>query len=124
MARILAEMSRSIFATGNDAKAERGWRESLRIAIETKGTFIALEALIDIATLLAKQGKIEQAFELSLVVLNHPVSVQDTKDRVSRLHADLEAQFTPQQIESVQAPGQAKPFELIVDEILKQADLT
>jgi hypothetical protein len=34
VARVLAEMSRSVFALGNDVEAGRGWRESLRIAVE------------------------------------------------------------------------------------------
>ena len=54
VARVLAEMSRSIFALGNDAEAERGWREALRIAIETQGTFVALEALVGLASLQSK----------------------------------------------------------------------
>src|SRR5512136_959703 len=36
VARVLAEMGRSIFALGNDAEAGRIWRESLRISIETR----------------------------------------------------------------------------------------
>jgi predicted ATPase len=63
VARILAEMSRSVFALGNDAEAERLWRESLRLALETQGTFIMLEALIGIARLQAKRGEIERALE-------------------------------------------------------------
>ena len=54
VARVLAEMSRSVFALGNDAEAERVWRESLRIAIETNGTLVALEALVGIASLAGK----------------------------------------------------------------------
>jgi len=48
-------MGRSIFALGSDAEAGRVWGESLRLAIETRGTFIALEALIGLASLQAKQ---------------------------------------------------------------------
>ena len=72
VARILAEMSRSIFAQGNDAEAMRNWRELLRIAIDTKGTFIALELLVGIASLQAKHVDMERALEQLLVVLNHP----------------------------------------------------
>ena len=44
-ARVLVEMSHSMFALGNDAEAERGWCEALHVTMETQGTFVALEAL-------------------------------------------------------------------------------
>jgi predicted signal transduction protein with EAL and GGDEF domain len=114
-------MSRSIFALGNDAEAERGWCEALHVTMETQGTFVALEALVGIATLKAKQRNIEQALELSLIVLNHPASFQETKDRAEALRAELEAQLTSQQVEAAQARAKATTFEAAVEEILQQA---
>ncbi len=122
-ARILTEMSRSIFALGNDTEAGRLWRVSLRIAIETQGVFIALESLVGIASLQAKQGDMEHALKLLLIVLHHPSSIQDTRDRAQRLQRELEAQLTIQQVEEVQARVRANTFESIVDEVLNQDDL-
>jgi tetratricopeptide (TPR) repeat protein len=124
VARVLAEMGRSILALGNDAEAERGWRESLRIAMETRGTPVALEALAGFASLQAKRGNMEHALELLLMVSNHPASFQETKDRAAGLRAELEAQLTSQQVEAAQGRAQAKSFEAVVDELLKQAELT
>jgi len=120
VARVLAEMSRSVFALGNDAEAERLWRDSLRIATETRGTPVALEALAGFASLKSKQGNLEYALELLLIVLNHSASFQETKNRATQLHAEPEAQLTSQQIEAVEARVQATTFEAIVDEVLKQ----
>ena len=120
MARVLAEMGRSIFALGNDAEAERVWRESLRIATEIHGTPVALEALVGLASLQAKRGDMEHALELLLIVLNHPASFQETKNRAAHLRVELEAQLTSQQVEAAQARAQAKTFEAVVDEVLKQ----
>ena len=119
VARVLAEMGLSFFALENDAEAERVWRESLRIAIETRGTPVALEALAGLASLQAKRGNLEHALELLLIVLNHPASVQGTKDRATRLRTELEVQLTSQQIETVHGRVQAKTFEATVEEILK-----
>jgi len=116
----LAEMGRSVFALGNDAEAERVWRDSLRIAIEIHGTPVALEALVGLASLQAKQSDKEYALQLLLVVLNHPASFQETKNRAARLRAELESQLTSQQVEAVLAWAQAKTFESLVDEFLKQ----
>jgi tetratricopeptide (TPR) repeat protein len=119
VARVLAEMGRSVFALGNDAEAERVWRESLRIAIETRATPVALEALAGFASLQAQRGNLEHALELLLMVSNHPASFQGTKDRAARLRAEVEAQLTSQQVEAAQGRAQAKSFEAVVDELLK-----
>jgi predicted ATPase/transcriptional regulator with XRE-family HTH domain len=119
VARLLAEMSRSVFALGDETEAERGWRESLRIANETRGAWVALEALVGIANLQAKRGECEQALELLLIVLNNPSSIQETKDRAARLRTELEAQLTSSQIETVQTHVREKTFEATVEELLK-----
>jgi len=124
MARLLAEMSRSIFALGNDAEAGRNWRESLRIAIETRGLFIALESLVGIASLQAKRGDTERALELLLIVLDHPAGNQDTRDRAVDLRDKFIAQLTGRQVESVEGRARTKTFEAVVDEILKQTPFT
>jgi hypothetical protein len=85
---------------------------------------VALEALASFASLQAEPDDREQALELLLIVLNHPASLQETKNRADRLRAELEAQLTSQQVEAAQARVQVKTFEAAVDEVLKQADLT
>jgi tetratricopeptide (TPR) repeat protein len=123
VARVLAEMGGSMLALGKDTEAERVWRESLHIATDIRATPVALEALAGFASLRSKQGDREHALELLLMVLNHPASFQETKDRVSALRAELEAQLTSQQVQAAQLRVHAKTFEAIVDEVLKQADL-
>jgi len=117
---VLADMSWSIFALGNDAEAERIWRESLRIATDIHGTPVALEALAGLASLQAKRGNMEYALELLLMVLNHPASFQKTKNHALQLRAQLEVQLTHQEIELVQQRSGAKTFTSIVEDILRQ----
>jgi tetratricopeptide (TPR) repeat protein len=121
VARVLVEMSHSMFALGNDAEAERGWCEALHVTMETQGSFVALEAFVEIATLKAKQQNIEQALELALIVLNHPASLHETKNRADRLRAALEVQLTSQQVEAAQTRATATTFEAAVEEILQHA---
>ena len=120
---MLAEMSRSIFALGNDTEAERGWRESLRMATEIHRAPVVLEALAGLASLRAKKGDKEYALELLLIILNHPASIQETRSHAEQLRIELEAQLTSQQVKAVQARANAKTFETVVDEILKQTGL-
>jgi predicted ATPase len=120
VARLLAEMGRSLFALGDDTEAGRVWREALHLALETRGAFIALEALAGLARLQAKHGAREQALEWLLVVVNHPSSIQDTKDRAERLRGQLEAQLTSQQVEAAQARAGAKTLEALAEAVLRQ----
>jgi len=120
IARVLAEMSRSVFALGHDAEAERGWHESLRIASETRGAFVALEALVGLASLQMKRGHRERSLEWLLIVLNHPASIQETRDRADRLRTELEAQLTRQQVEALQARAWEQSFDQVVSQILGQ----
>ena len=120
VAQGLAQMGRSVFELGNEAEAERVWRESLCIATEIHGMPVAIDALVGLASLQAKQGDKLKALELLLVVLDHPASVHETRDRAARLCVELEAGLTSQQVESVQVRAQAKTFEAAVDEVMKQ----
>jgi len=119
VARVLAEMGRSVFELGNEAEAERVWRESLRIATETQATPVALEALAGLASLQAKRGNMETGLELLLIVLAHPACFQETENHAAHLRSQLEAQLTSQQVEAAQVRVQAKTFEAAVDEVLK-----
>jgi predicted ATPase/transcriptional regulator with XRE-family HTH domain len=120
VARVLAEMSRSFFALGNYAEADRNWRKSLRIATETRGLFIALEALLGLANLRGLKGNLAGAYELSWLALNHPGSIQDTKDRAAHLCRDLEMQLTGQQVEEALQRAKSNSFDAVVDEMLKE----
>jgi len=119
MARVLAEMGGSLLALENQAEAGLVWREALRIATDIHGTPVALEALAGLASLRAKQGDREHALEMLLMVLNHPASLQVTKNQADRLRAELEAQLTPIQIETIQAHAREKTFEAVVEDLLK-----
>jgi len=124
MARVLADMSRSVFALGNHTEARRVWRESLHIATEIHATPVALEALASFASLQAEPDDMEHALELLLIVLNHPATVQETRNRAAHLRIEFEAQLTRQQVEAAQVRVQAKTFEAIVEDVLKQSVLT
>jgi tetratricopeptide (TPR) repeat protein len=118
IARVLAEMGESILTLGNETEARRIWRESLSIATNIHATPVALEALAGFANLRAKQGDSEHALELLSIVLNHPASLQVTKNRASALWSELELQFTRTQIDAIQARVGDKSFDAFVQEFL------
>ncbi len=121
-ARVLNELSRSLLALGDEAAATRSWREALRISTETQGMFVTLEALTGLATLQAKRGEIEEALELLFIILDHPASIQDTKDRAEQMRGELEAHLTPQQVIAVQTRARSGTLEATVTEILSRSE--
>ncbi len=124
LSRVLSQQGYNSLALGDVADAQNSFIAVLRLAREGGYMPIALHALAGFASLQAKRGNTEHALELLLIVLNHPASVQDTKNRAAPLRAELEAQLTRQQVEAAQARVQAKTFEAAVDEVLKQVAFT
>lgn len=118
VARVLVEMGRSVFALDDSVEAERVWRAALRAVSESQGLFVALDALVGLASLEAKRGDLEQALEWLLRVLNHPVSVQATRRRAEILRAEVESHLTPQQIQAVQARVRKQSFDQAVSQVL------
>ncbi len=122
-ARALAEMGHSLCLLGNDADAERAWLNSFRIAVEIHGIPVALDALVGLACLYIEQGELAYALELLVVILNHPASIQETKDHASQMRIEIESKLTIKQIESIQAQMNNKPFETVAAEILNRANV-
>ena len=114
----LAQMGQSLFALGNNVEAELIWRESLRIAAEIRGVPVVLEALVGIASLREKRGETQSAFELLLIVLNHPACDRETKNRAEKLREILEMQLPLTEIKAIQARAGEKTFEAVVEELL------
>ena len=119
MARVLSHQGYNSLARGDDIDAQNSFIAVLRLVREGGFTPFALDALAGLASLRAKQGDREHALELLLVVSNHPASLQETKDRADRVRAELEAQLTTRQVETIQAQVGEKSFEAVIEEILK-----
>jgi hypothetical protein len=51
--------------------------------------------------------------------LNHPSSIQETKDRAARLRVELEVDLTSSQIKTIQAHAAERNLENIVEGLLR-----
>ncbi len=116
----LSQMGRSFMALGNDAEAERVWREALRIAMEIRGAPVALDALLGLANLRARDGDLERALEMLRVILNHPSSSHDTLNRAANLRTEVEAQLTRGQVESVMTRAATETLEKATQDLFKE----
>jgi hypothetical protein len=119
MARVLNHQGYNALARGDDIDAQNSFIAVLRLVREGGFTPFALDALAGLASVQANQGDKQHALELLLVVLNHPASLQETKDRAGYLRAEFEAQFASSQIEAIQANAAEKTFDAVVEDLLK-----
>jgi hypothetical protein len=69
----------------------------------------ALDVLMGMAALAAKEQAAGPALELTGYVLNHPLSARDVRARAERLH---------QTLSPAPAPAPARPIEAVVAEVL------
>ena len=114
----LVNLGFSKFALRKVTEAQDCFLRSLHLALEANLTPPILDSLAGIAWIHAEQGKKESALELAMLVEKHPAVTQETKGRAIQLRGELEAQFTPSQIETIQARAREKTFDAIVEDLL------
>lgn len=118
IARLLSEMGRSEFALGNDVEAERLWRESLRLSMETQGILTALDVLVDVAGIYAKRGDIQHALQLALISLNHPASIQSTRVQAEKIIGELKEKTSLEDLETAKRLAKESVLESVIEKIL------
>jgi tetratricopeptide (TPR) repeat protein len=121
MARVLSHQGYNSLARGDDIDAQASFLAVLCLASEGGFMPFALDALAGLASLQARRGDKERALLLLLMVLSHPASPQETKDRADDLRASLQAQLAPAQVETIQAQAGETTLEAVVEDILREA---
>jgi len=123
----LNHLGRVQYALGEGQEATQSFMTALRMAIESQAAPIALDTLLGLATPLVhpEVGVTEVALTLKekalkwlTLVLSHPASRHDTKDRAARLLAELESHLPPQVSAAARARGQTRSLEAVVAEIV------
>jgi hypothetical protein len=66
-----------------------------------------LKALEGLALLSMREGKPEQALELTFFILGHPATLPDTKSRLEKMCSALEIELTSTQIETARTRVQS-----------------
>jgi predicted ATPase/DNA-binding XRE family transcriptional regulator len=120
-ARVVTDIGRSLLVLGNLTRAEKTYRKAIWIASEVKGIPLILESILGVAQVRVKQGNPEDAYKMLLVVLNHPATHQETRDRAQELQGIAASRLKPQQVASIQSHVENRSFQSIVDDILTQA---
>jgi hypothetical protein len=82
---------------------------------------MVLETLCGFAHLSARIGQPARALELLALVLSHPSSAQECKDRAARLQVALRAELPPEVVEAAQERGRARGLDAAVAELLSES---
>jgi predicted ATPase len=103
--------------TGEDHQARESFGQAVKIAFENQSPPNVLGALAGLAALDVKDGRHEQALEMTLFVLAHPAGTQETRSRAEKLRAELEAQLTPEQIQMAQSRARSMTLDSLMQDL-------
>jgi predicted ATPase/transcriptional regulator with XRE-family HTH domain len=118
IARLLSEMGRSALALGNDDEAERLWKDSLQLSLDTQGPLTALDVLVDIADLQAKRGNHSFALQLALYCFANSSALLKTKARAEKLAEELKSKMALYEANAVQWFAMDDHFEDVATKVL------
>jgi predicted ATPase/DNA-binding SARP family transcriptional activator len=108
----------AVLGSGDYQAAEQYFYGVLKLASEAQRLPLVLEALNGFAHLSARTGEPERAVELLALVLSHPASAQECKDRAARLQAELTTELSPELVGAAQERGRARGLDATVAELL------
>ena len=119
-------------AMGDYPEAKRYYQQALKIPIDIRTVRASLDVLVGLATLLAhtergvREGNaallVERASELVALVLHHPASVKETRERAQRLLDELQAELPPAVFAAAEERGQARDLQATVAELLVELE--
>lgn len=115
LGRALKDLGETALLAGDTAGAARHFRAAIEIGLETDMLPVVLAALAGLARVQALEGQHPRALELALLVLNHPASLQEDKNRAQQMLSELALSLSPQSIDT----SQARAFEEVIRDILK-----
>ena len=107
--RALINLGETSAAIGDGAEARRAYGDAWHMANDAQTVPAALDALMGLAALAAKEQATGPALELAGYVLSHPLGARDVRAHAERLH---------QTLSPAAAPAPARPIEAVVVEVL------
>jgi tetratricopeptide (TPR) repeat protein len=104
---------------GELSEAGRYFQGLLLTTMAAQQKPLALDAVAGLTHLLARAGQGKRALELAALILNHPASTQETKDRVAWLEAELAPVLSPAVVEAAQTRGKSLDLQETVAALLE-----
>jgi enoyl-CoA hydratase/carnithine racemase len=105
-------------ASGRYAEARAHIGNSLRLAAAGGYSLRLIDALSILGQLVAQEGQLAEALALLTLVVDHPVTPDDTQKRALQLCAALAQQLSPQQVAAAQERARSKGLEATLEPYL------
>jgi tetratricopeptide (TPR) repeat protein len=109
-------------ATGDEEAAQARYQEALEMAGREPYPGLKLDALLQQAEWLAREGSAGRAAEVGALVLSHPVSLKTARDRAGALLDRARAALPAEVFEAAVARGRGRDLEGTVRELLAELD--
>jgi predicted ATPase/transcriptional regulator with XRE-family HTH domain len=122
IARALNTLGDAKATTNELPEARQTFLKAIRLSIEAHTSPLIFDSLNGIAYLHKLESEAEQALEISIYVMSHPISTFEAKERAKQLSLELKAQLTSQQIEMVEARALGISFDERMVGILSEQD--
>ncbi len=99
-------------------ESKRCFCEALRSAMGIQAAPVAVDALVGIAGLFRKEGRVKEALEILTFAIQYPAAYRDTKERAESLRSEVTPQLPPQVIEEIEKRGKDGGLKEIAEKIL------
>ena len=109
-------------ATGAHQEAKRHLKEALSLALKIQSFPMALDALMELAHLLAEKGEREKGLELAALVSHHPATEDHTREKAQEITARLAADLPPSIAAAARRRGREIEIERAAEEVLAYID--
>lgn len=113
IARSLSYLGQATLAAGDAGEAQRILREAFQVAKEAQARPIMLDVIVTLAQLQMQAANAEQALGLALLVLDHPASTYEAKERAGRVCAEASVHLTASQALAARQWAECHPLETV-----------
>ncbi len=122
-ARTMNDLADVLHTLGRHGEAREVYREAFTTAVAEQARSVALEALMGLTTLMARDedGPGEYLLALLVYIQAHPASSSQTRSQAEQLWEEIHPRFPPQQVAAAQERAANLTLEAVAGEILQTA---
>ncbi len=104
--------------TGDDEEAEKLFRAAIQAGLSMQSLALVLDALVGIAALRSREGQKIEALALATLILHHPATRSETKEKAEPLSAELTETLPAEQAAAARSQGETLSFTEVTAAIL------
>ena len=123
LSRALTMIGKFEMSSGDAVQGKESFIEAVEIALQDHLYPNAFEALVEIGAGLKNHGDLALALQLTQLILHHPATGKEVKERARQLRVEIESQLSQGKVEEILYGSGAQTCETLVQEILRRTRL-